>query len=206
MKTIKKLAALVALAITLPLQTQITQAAPMGSTFTYQGRLNFSGSPAINGLYDFSFTLHDAATVGSPVGSAVALSAVPVTNGLFTVPLDFGAPAFTSGEARWLQLQVATNGLTPLVTLNPRQRLTPTPQAIYAGSATTAATASSAGNLTGPLPASQLTGTIPDARLSSNVALRAGGNVFTGNQTIAADVSVGGRQNFGQQTRQMLNL
>ena len=113
-------------------------AAPMGSAFTYQGRLNFGGAPAADGLYDFRFTLHDAATLGSPIGSAVSASALPVTNGLFTTQLDFGAPAFTSGEARWLQLEVNTNGVMPLAALNPRQRLAPTPQAIYAGNAATA--------------------------------------------------------------------
>jgi hypothetical protein len=41
------------------------------------------------------------------------------------------------------------------------------------------------------LNAASLTGTVPDARLSPNVALRAGGNAFTGNQTIAGDVGIG---------------
>ena len=107
-------------------------AAPMGSAFTYQGRVNLSGVPAPDGLYDFQFTLFNALTGGSAVGSVPA-SSVPVTNGLFTVQLDFGTPAFTSGEARWLELQVNT------ITLNPRQRLTPTPQAIYAGTAASVA-------------------------------------------------------------------
>jgi len=43
-------------------------------------------------------------------------------------------------------------------------------------------------------------GTVADARLSANVALRAGGNSFTGNQ------SMSGSLDFGAQTRQMLNL
>jgi hypothetical protein len=41
-----------------------------------------------------------------------------------------------------------------------------------------------------PLGASTLTGTLPDARLSANVALRAGGNAFTGNQTISGNVAI----------------
>jgi hypothetical protein len=133
--------------LTLLLSALTGLAAPFGSAFTYQGRLDASGSPAADGRYDFRFTLHSDATIISPVGTAVPVIAVPVTNGLFTVQLDFLAPAFTSGEARWLELQVNTNGLTPLVTLNPRQRLTPTPQAIYAGSAATAATASTASSV-----------------------------------------------------------
>ena len=109
MKTIKNLS-FAALAVALLFQAPIMFAAPSGSAFTYQGRLNFSGSPSPNGLYDFIFALHSDATLPSPVGTPVTVSAVPVTNGLFTVPLDFLAPAFTSGEARWLQLQVNTTG------------------------------------------------------------------------------------------------
>lgn len=110
-------------------------AAPFGSAFTYQGRLSFGAGPALDGLYDFSFTLHDAATAGSTIGTAANLTAVPVSNGVFSAQLDFGAAAFTSGEARWLELSVNTNGVTPLALLNPRQRLSPTPQAIYAETA-----------------------------------------------------------------------
>lgn len=131
---LKYLGAIGIAAATMPM----LDAAPFGSAFTYQGRLNFNGASAADGLYDFRFTLHDAATPGAPVGAAVDVNAVPVSNGLFTAQLDFGAPAFTSGEARWLQLEVSTNGVTPLATLKPRQRLAPTPQAIYAGNAATA--------------------------------------------------------------------
>src|SRR5258705_3923719 len=101
--------------VVLALGTFTGWAAPFGSAFAYQGRLNSSGFPAADGLYDFRFTLHSDATIISPGGTptTVTLSAVPVTNGLFTVQLDFGTAAFTSGEARWLQLEVNTNGLTP---------------------------------------------------------------------------------------------
>ena len=127
-----RLLPLCVLAAALP---SLSHAAPTGSMFTYQGRLNISGAPATDGVYDFRFTLHDASDAGSGIGSAVIVNALGVTNGLFTAPLDFGSTPFTSGEARWLQLQVNTNGVAPLVTLNPRQRITPTPQAIYAENA-----------------------------------------------------------------------
>ena len=50
------------------------------------------------------------------------------------------------------------------------------------------------------LPAGQLSGSLADALLSPNVALRAGGNSFTGDQIFADRVF------FGNETRQMLNL
>ena len=110
-------------------------AAPMESAFTYQGRLSSSGGQAQDGLYDFRFRLYDAETLGSIVGVTGDVIAVPVTNGLFTVRINFLASPFTTGEACWLELQVKTNGPLPLVTLAPRQRISPTPQAIYAGTA-----------------------------------------------------------------------
>jgi hypothetical protein len=76
-------------------------AAPLGTAFTYQGKLAEGGQPA-HGLYDFTFTLHDAATNGSEVAGPLALSPVGVTNGLFSATLDFGVGVFTGG-ARWLE-------------------------------------------------------------------------------------------------------
>jgi hypothetical protein len=143
-------------------------AAPFGTEFRYQGRLSASGFPAVDGLYDFQFTLHDAAALGLPVGSAVTMSVVPVTNGLFAVQLNFGATAFTTGEARWLQLQVNTNGLMPLVTLNPRQQLTPVPQAIYAGSAATASSVTAGAVTSSSLAPGSVGGTaIDDGSITS---------------------------------------
>src|SRR5947209_20321245 len=42
--------------------------APIGSGFTYQGRLNNNGSPA-DGQYDLQFTLYDALSAGNVVGT-----------------------------------------------------------------------------------------------------------------------------------------
>ena len=76
-------------------------AAPVGTAFTYQGLLNSAGQPA-SGNYDLKFTLYDAASGGGQVGSPVTSAPVIVTNGNFTVLLDFGA-AF-NGQARWLEI------------------------------------------------------------------------------------------------------
>ena len=105
-------------------------ATALGTAFTYQGRLGDGGAPA-NGSYDLTLKLYDAVTNGAQVGATADLRAQGVTNGLFTVTLDFGADAF-AGEARWLEIQVRTNGAAAYITLTPRQPLTATPYALYA--------------------------------------------------------------------------
>jgi hypothetical protein len=109
------------------------QAAPLGTAFTYQGRLTDGVSPA-NGNYDFEFRLFDVSS-GSTALATVALNDIPVSQGLFTVVLDFGIGRFT-GDARWLEIGVRP-GTSPgaFTTLGLRQALTPTPYAIYAASA-----------------------------------------------------------------------
>ena len=105
--------------------------ASQGSAFTYQGRLTDNGSPA-NGTYDFQFTLYDAATNGSQVGSPVTVEDVAVSDGLFTVQLDFGSSAF-DGNARWLEIAVRPGNSTgSYTTLMPRQALMAVPYALYA--------------------------------------------------------------------------
>ncbi len=104
-----------------------------GTAFTYQGRLTDSMGPA-TGTYDLQFSIHDAASGGHAVAGPVLHSPVQVTDGLFSAALDFGANAFT-GEPRWLEIAVRTNGAATFTTLEPRQPLTPTPYALYAPNA-----------------------------------------------------------------------
>jgi hypothetical protein len=47
--------------------------APIGSGFTYQGRLAVSGSPA-NGQYDLQFTLFAALTGTNQVGTPITIT------------------------------------------------------------------------------------------------------------------------------------
>ena len=71
-----------------------------GSAFTYQGSLTVSASPA-SGNYDMEFYLRDAASGGNPVGTTNTIAPVAVSNGLFTVTLDFGGGIF-DGNSSWL--------------------------------------------------------------------------------------------------------
>src|SRR5437899_7738229 len=105
--------------------TACIQSAPI----TYQGHLQEGGQKA-NGVYDFQFRLakseHDYA------GPAITVEGVTVTNGLFTVLLDFGSSVF-DGTDLWLEIGVRTSaGDEDFQTLSPRQPITATPYAMYA--------------------------------------------------------------------------
>jgi trimeric autotransporter adhesin len=118
----------------------------LGSAFTYQGQLQQSGLPA-DGTCDFQFSVWDAAGSGSPpsgggqMGPTFPVANQVVSNGLFTVALNFGDGIFT-GNDRWLQVAVrCPAGSGAYTTLSPRQRLTAIPYALYtpfAGQATVA--------------------------------------------------------------------
>src|SRR5437016_9449556 len=72
------------------------------SSFTYQGRLT-DGGTAANGNYDLQFALFDSLSGGAQVGSTQTLNTVAVSNGVFTVSLDFGANSFP-GANRFLDI------------------------------------------------------------------------------------------------------
>jgi hypothetical protein len=104
--------------------------APLGTAFTYQGRLTQTAQP-VNGTCDFQFSVFGAASGGAALGSQ-NVNGVSVSDGLFTVLLDFGAGVFT-GEARFLEIAVrCPSGAGGLTTLSPRQPLTPAPYALFA--------------------------------------------------------------------------
>ena len=103
-----------------------------GIPFTYQGRLTDGSSP-VNGNYDLTFSVFDALSGGTQVSINLTNVSTPVSNGLFTGTLDFGAGLFPD-DPRWLEIGVATNG-GGFATLSPRQALLPTPYAIHASTA-----------------------------------------------------------------------
>jgi len=107
------------------------------TAFTYQGRLDEGAVPA-NGTYDLTFSVWVAESGAYPVGISITNTAVAVSNGLFSVILNFGAMPFT-GQDRWLEVGVRTNGGGEFSTLSPRQRLTSTPYAFRAQQAATTA-------------------------------------------------------------------
>ncbi|TAL05571.1 MAG: hypothetical protein EPO07_03360, partial [Verrucomicrobia bacterium] len=157
----RRYAATVALALLSTLNSQLATFA-QSTAFTYQGRLYESGSGA-SGIYDLRFTIYDALSSGTQQGAVLTNSPTAVSNGLFTVTLDFGNQF--SGADRWLEIGVRTNGGGAFTTLTPRQQLTSTPYAVRALNAGSAAS---------------YTGAITDGQLSANIARLNGSNVFSG--------------------------
>lgn len=111
------------------------QAAGLGTSFTYQGRLTEDGSGA-NGTYDLRFSLFDQPVAGAQQGPTLCLDNIVATGGVFTVHLDFGSQF--NGQERFLQIEVrADSGLDcanadGFIPLDPRQALTAAPNALFA--------------------------------------------------------------------------
>ena len=104
------------------------------TSFTFQGRLKKAGNLQTTAA-DLKFRLYDAETLGNPVGSELVFesgSAIPVTNGLFSVALDFGAAVF-DGTPLWLEMDARVpSGAESYETTTPRQPLTAAPFANHA--------------------------------------------------------------------------
>jgi hypothetical protein len=198
----QKPALLKLLFVSLILLLSAPAALAQGSAFTYQGRLT-DGGTAPTGSYEMEFRLFDAASGGTqqPQPSPVTIQftgaqAVAVTDGVFTVQLDFGADAFP-GAARYLEISVRqadaaaggsltstrthgsgvrqTNDPVAFTTLSPRQPITATPYAIRSLSAETAATAATAASATTAATATTAT----TATTALSVSSSAGDSVVT---------------------------
>ncbi len=128
-------------------------AVAQSTMFTYQGRLDVNGTAA-NGVYDLEFAIYNVANGGTAIGT-LTNAPVPVTNGLFTAQLNFGANVF-NGDSLWLDIGVRTNGSVGVFTsLSPRQPLTSAPYAIRSANAASASSVA-AQNIAGVIGLSQL--------------------------------------------------
>jgi hypothetical protein len=168
--------------LSLTLLTLTDRLAAQGTTFTYQGQLNSSGSPA-NGNYDFTFALfNNSGTNSGQLGGTITQMNIGVTNGLFLAALDF--PDVFAGEAIWLAIDVRTNGGSSFTALNPLQEIASAPYAITAS------------NVTGTVPTTQLSGTLLPAQLPSSVLTNNDTNVslvnlkLTGNLTLPSAATI----------------
>lgn len=174
------------------------------SLFTFQGRLTSDGVPA-NGTFNFEFYLFDSETAGLQVGLTEA-KILPVTNGVFSVPLNFGPNTLFQGDGdRWVEVRVKKPADPGFVLLNPRQRVTAAPVAstsrainpgttIEIGSANQGLTAQSldpANAVTGALginqPPSGLVGVAGYATSANPATFTFGGNFNGGTAGVKAN-------------------
>ena len=173
----------------------VTAQSPLGSQWTYQGRLEQTGSP-LNGFVDFEFRLYDAITIGNQVGPTRTRPNVQVVNGLFTVKVDFDVNVF-QGDARWLDISVRSphdpGNTVPYTQLSPRQELTATPYALQ----TRGLYADEVGNV-------GIGTNNPQNRLTVNGVTNFNGNVGIGNPvplnplSVAGNASIIGNLGVGQ--------
>ncbi len=106
------------------------------AVFTYQGKLTDTNLAA-NGTYLMQFRVYDAVSGGTAFGSGITCT-VSVTNGIYTVPLDFSYDLGTgifSGSDRFLEIAVKRNAIDPYTVLSPRQQITSAPYAFQASNA-----------------------------------------------------------------------
>lgn len=151
------------------------------TAFTYQGLLS-DGAERANGSFDLRFTLHDDSSSGATVAGPLTNAPTAVSNGLFTVTLDFGSSAFNGAE-RWIEIGVRTNGSADaFTTLLPRTRVTSAPYATRAGTATA------------------FTGAVSNSQLPPNVARLDMTQTFTQANTFLSNLGIGGPPNVSRLT------
>ncbi len=159
-----------------------------------------TGTNPVTGTYDLTFSLYNAGTGGSQTGSLLTNSAVGVTNGLFTVSVDFGA-VFT-GTPYWLQIGVRTNATGTFTPLTPRQQLTPAPYAIFADTAnnlnnglTIQQNSDGAPNVIGGSPVNFVSSGVVGATVAGGGATNASGVAYTNSVTASFGTVSGGANN-----------
>ena len=161
----------------------IGHVAAQGTAFTYQGKLQSGGLQA-NGTYDLNLSVFDAPAAGTLIAGPAILSGVPVTNGLFTVTVDFGGGVFT-GAARWLDIGVRTNGAGTFTAVVPRQPFSATPYSIYSGTAAAVGTGSAVTSLNGLKDGVTLSA-------GTNITITPNGNTLTFNAAGAGGSGIWG--------------
>src|SRR6185369_12368432 len=135
-----------------------------GTAFMYQGQLRDNGGAA-QGIYDLRFAIYDSTNnPGTLIAGPYTNNATTISNGLFTVLIDFG-PGVFNGSNYWLEVAVRTNGVGGFTALAPRQPVTPTPYSIYSTTAGNATVAASAGSVSGSVSAGQISGTLAASQL-----------------------------------------
>ena len=106
-------------------------AAPLGTAFTHKGECKPCGTILLpGGIFDFQIVLFNVATLGTPIVSPVIYENVPVTQGNFTVEINYGASPFATATQYWLETRVRLGTSTGVFIPLPRQKLNAVPYAL----------------------------------------------------------------------------
>ena len=161
---------------------------------THRGKLIEGGTPA-TGTYDMQFKIFDSAILGTQVGPTNTKPSVEVTDGAFTVLLNFGPGVFT-GPARFLEVGSRPAGSPDEYTIaSPREKITSSP---YAMRSLSAASADNATQL-GGVPSSTYVQE-SDTRLSDARPPTAGSNDYIQNSAVqqsGANFNISGNGTVG---------
>jgi hypothetical protein len=100
-----------------PLTEPVAAPGPSATTVNYQGRLADNAGLPLDGSYGMSFALYDAATDGNLIWGPENHTAVPVSEGLFSVGLGSqtsgGIPTSVWNGDRYLEITVGGETLSP---------------------------------------------------------------------------------------------
>jgi len=134
---------------------------------------------------------------GAQVGTQTLVN-VTVTNGSFSVQLDFGAPPFTSTQARFLEIGVRPGGTSGAFTvLAPRHPVTSTPYAVQSLNAAQL----------GGVAASQYVMTGGNSFIQNTTIQQAGANFnIGGDGAIGGNLTVGGSFSLNIVTRRRSSI
>lgn len=171
-------------------------AAAQTTTFTYQGKLTDAGNAA-NGSYQMEFKLFGSTSGTDQFGGAITNPNVTVSQGIFTVNLDFGQSVF-SGADRFLQISVRRSAAESFVTLNPRQQITSSPYSIRTLSAQQADVALDSNKLGGVDASQYVTTTSVGNSFIKNATTQQTGNFnISGNGVIGGNIGIGTNPDSG---------
>jgi hypothetical protein len=159
------------------------------TAFNYQGKLTDNG--AAQSTYQMQFALFDAPAGGSQIGGTVTNLSVAVNQGVFTVPLDFGASVF-SGADRFLQISVRRSASETYTILSPREKIASSPYSIRTLSAAQADVSLDSNKLGGLLASEYVTtATVGNSFIKNAAALQTANFNINGNGFVGGSFGIG---------------
>ncbi len=138
------------------------------------------------------FKLFDSLGGAGQIGSTITDVPVTVTQGVFSVKLDFGSNAL-SGANRWLEIAVRHNSGESYTTLSPREQIASSPYSVRTLSAAQADTALDSQKLGGVAASEYVTNaTLDTTAIRNQTAQQAPANFnISGNGIVGGNVGIG---------------